>query len=169
MPFMPRVVCGGLVLARASRHARHAELKSLGQAHGAARFRAVQAWRATRRLPRWVALVDADNELPIDLENVLATDTLVELIKGREQATLVELFPGPDQLCVRGPEGRFVHELIVPFVRSVERGASSVEGPAHKSTLHPPRSAPHAPRSFRPGSEWLYAKLYTGPATVDQV
>src|SRR5262249_7768085 len=29
--------------------------------------------------------------------------------------------------------------------------------------LHP------SERSFPPGSEWLYAKLYTGPATLDQV
>src|SRR5262249_11187265 len=107
-PFLPRVVSGKLVLCRATWHLRQKELKPLGQARGAARFGAVQGWRTARRLPRWIAVVDGDNELPIDLDNILAVDTLIELIKAREDTRLVELFPGPDQLVARGPEGRFV-------------------------------------------------------------
>jgi thiopeptide-type bacteriocin biosynthesis protein len=110
--------------------------------------------------------------LPLDLDNVLAVDTLVELIKGRDQARLVELFPGPDQLLARGPEGRFVHELVVPFVR---RGAiATPQGRDAKAVV--PRGSPpqdHATgslrRSFPSGSEWLYAKLYAGPASLDQL
>jgi hypothetical protein len=33
-------------------------------------------------------------------------------------ATLVERYPGPEELVVQGPEGRFVHQLVVPFVRT---------------------------------------------------
>jgi thiopeptide-type bacteriocin biosynthesis protein len=171
-PFLPRVVAGKLVLCRAIWHASQDELKPLGQARGAARFRTVEHWRAARRLPRWIAVVDGDNELPIDLDNVLAVDTLVELIKGREQATLVELFPGPDQLVTRGPEGRFVHELVVPFVRH-ESGAKPIQGDLEApSTYHGAsdrRLLGPVHRTFPPGSEWLYAKLYAGPATFDQV
>jgi thiopeptide-type bacteriocin biosynthesis protein len=168
-PFLPRVVSGRLVLSRASWGVSQDELTPLAQARGAARFRAVQAWRDGRRLPRWVALADADNELPIDLDNALAVDTLVELVKGRERAALVELFPGPDQLWARSPEGRFVHELVVPFVRcAVATGGPPVAGLARRQAGRPsPRAA--EPRSFPPGSAWLYAKLYTGPATADQV
>jgi thiopeptide-type bacteriocin biosynthesis protein len=168
-PFLPRVVSGRLVLSRASWRVSQEELASLGRVQGAARFRAVQAWRARRRLPRWIALADADNELPIDLDNVLAVDTLVELVKGRDRAALVELFPGPDQLWARGPEGRFVHELAVPFVRSLPspplrgRGVGGEGADSVLGIRSPVR------RTFPPGSEWLYAKLYTGPATADQV
>jgi thiopeptide-type bacteriocin biosynthesis protein len=163
-PFLPRVVSGRLVLARASWQVGEGECKPLAQAQGAARFRRVQSWRRARGLPRWLALTDADNELPIDLDNALAVDTLVELVKGRPRFRLVELFPGPDQLCARGPEGRFVHELVVPFVR--------VPGPTPSPpTLVPPGRArgESLARSFPPGSEWLFIKLYTGPATADQV
>jgi thiopeptide-type bacteriocin biosynthesis protein len=170
-PFLPRVASGRLVLSRASWRASRDELKALGQARGAARFRAVQTWRARRRLPRWVTLADADNELPIDLDNVLAVDTLVELVKGRERATLVELFPGPDRLAARGPEGRFVHELVVPFIRKNECRGMKDESKETTSPLphHSSSALPPSQRSFPPGSEWLYAKLYTGPATLDQV
>jgi thiopeptide-type bacteriocin biosynthesis protein len=70
----------------------------------------------------------------------------------------------------RGPEGRFVHELVVPFVR---RGAATTSRGA-KDAL--PNGSPRQSlgagrprRRFPPGSEWLYAKLYTGPATVDRL
>ncbi len=178
--FLPRVVAGRIVLARACWRATGDELRALAAQRGAERFRAVQAWRASRRLPRWVALADGDNELPVDLDNVLSLETLIELVGNRDQTTLVELFLGPDQLCVRGPEGRFVHELIVPFVRNGEPGARSVECKPLEATAplthRPPpfalcssRSTLRAARSFPPGSEWLYAKLYTGTLTADQV
>ena len=117
-------------------------------------------------------MVDGDNELPIDLDNVLAVDTLVELIKGKDQSTLVELFPGPDQLVARGPEGQFVHELLVPFVRRravvTPRGRGATAGvPSGSGPSHP--ATERCRRSFPPGSEWLYAKLYAGPATLDQL
>jgi thiopeptide-type bacteriocin biosynthesis protein len=169
-PFLPRVVSGRLVLSRVTWQAGQDELRPFGEARGAARFRAVQRWRAIRRLPRWVALVDGDNELPTDLDNVLAVETLVELIKWREDARLVELFPDPDQLWARGPEGRFVHELIVPFTRTDECGGRK-DDPPTASRLRPSSLVlhPSSRRSFPPGSEWLYVKLYTGPATADQV
>jgi thiopeptide-type bacteriocin biosynthesis protein len=176
-PVLPRVVSGRLVLSRGSWRVGPDELKALAHARAGQRFRAVQAWRTARRLPRWIALADGDNELPIDLDNVLAVDTLVELLKGRDRATLVELFPGPDQLWAHGPEGRFVQELVVPFIRRGVRGQrSEVQGERSNPDLRPltsdlclrtPASLP--PRRFPPGSEWLYVKLYTGPATADQV
>src|SRR5262249_34676440 len=89
--------------------------------------------------------------------------------------TLIEMFPGPDQLCVRGPEGRFVHEIVVPFVREKETrrqgetAAVKEPVPTRSASVCPGLPVPSSGRSFPPGSEWLYAKLYTGPAAVDQV
>jgi thiopeptide-type bacteriocin biosynthesis protein len=166
-PFLPRVVAGRLVLSRASWRVTQEELNPLGQARGARRFLAVGRWRVSRRLPRWLVLGDGDNELPIDLDNVLAVETLLELIKGWEHVTLIELFPGPDQLPAHGPEGRFVHELVVPFLRAeVEAGGELPAQPMQQASRPAP---PEVPRAFPPGSAWLYAKLYAGPATLDLI
>jgi hypothetical protein len=114
-------------------------------------------------------LADGDNELPVDLDNVLSVETFVELVKDREQASLVEL-PGPGQLYARGPEGRFVHELVIPFVRVPEAAGPARDGAAGTREPSPRLRPGRAPcRRFPPGSAWLYAKLYTGPATADQV
>jgi thiopeptide-type bacteriocin biosynthesis protein len=188
-PFLPRVTTGRLVLARARWRLHKDELRRLGKAERNARFRAVQSLRAQRRLPRQVALADGDNTLPIDLDNVLCVDAFVHAVKEREEALLIELFPGPEQLCARGPDGRFVHELIVPFVRkspaSARNGAQGApagnddvghvfepDGQARKHDLRPfLANALNEPaqRRFTPGSEWLYVKLYTGMAAADQV
>jgi thiopeptide-type bacteriocin biosynthesis protein len=161
-PFLPRVVSGRLVLCRARWNLTEAELRALGQAKGADQFAAMQAWRAERRLPRYVALADGDNELVIDLDNVLSGAALAHHLRGRRGAVLVEMFPDAEALCVTGPEGRFVHELAVPFVQ-VSTPRSEADNAVPRGTTSRVR------RRFPPGSEWLYAKLYTGTGTADQL
>ncbi|MGR6967851.1 lantibiotic dehydratase [Geodermatophilus sp. URMC 61] len=158
--FLPRVVSGRVVLSRARWNLAESDVQTLGQAGTASGFAAVQRWRADRRLPRHVALSDGDNQLLVDLDDVLSVEALAHQIRGRRGAVLVEMFPGPDELCASGPEGRFVHEVIVPFVRT---------GPQEPSQGTMPGRAVSVRRRFPPGSEWLYAKLYAGAATADQV
>lgn len=159
-PFLPRVTSGRLVLSRAAWWMTEKEIKDLAAKKGTERFAAVQEWRERRGLPRLVALADADNELLVDLDNVLSVDTFLDVVEGRDRARIYEFFPGPDQLFARGPEGRFVHEVLIPFVRR----------PKEAGAVRPARSTEALPpvrRSFAPGSEWLYVKLYTGTSTAD--
>jgi thiopeptide-type bacteriocin biosynthesis protein len=166
-PFLPRVTAGRLVLARAAWWMSGAEIGELVKEKGAARFAAVRAWRDRRRLPRLALLADADNELLIDFDNALAVDTFLDVVDGRDRARLFELFPEPESLCARGPEGRFVHELVVPFVVAPREEAAARPQPA--TAPDQMSSGPAVRRSFPPGSEWLYAKLYTGTATADRL
>jgi thiopeptide-type bacteriocin biosynthesis protein len=159
--FLPRVRLGRLILSRACWRLNGNELQALGKLSGTALFRSVQTRRAERGWPRWAFLSDGDQELPIDFDNVLSIETFVDLAKGRPQALLMEMFPDPERLVVRGPEGRFVHEMVIPFARKKE----PAQRVARASTAMPQP----VPRLFPPGSEWLYVKLYTGPATADQV
>lgn len=177
-PFLPRVTTGRLVVSLARWSISKEELHAMGKEKGASRFQAVQKWRADRELPRLVALVDADNVLPVDLDNALSIESFVALVKDREEATVQEVFPGPDQLCAHGPEGRFVHELIVPFVKSKDEGgrmkAERVGMQHFRKVVKRGEDSfiPHLSsfrRRFPPGSEWLYLKLYTGSATADHV
>src|SRR5262249_40788661 len=83
-PFLPRIVSGRVVLARARWRITREELRSLGNTRGTQRWQAVQAWRQQRQFPRWLLLADGDHELPIDLDNVLSVETFLDLIKQRE-------------------------------------------------------------------------------------
>jgi thiopeptide-type bacteriocin biosynthesis protein len=174
LPFLPRLRRGRIVLQRARWNLGADELDKLDQASKgsnaaktpdqirALRSRqvaAVTALREARRLPRWIVCADGDNELPIDLDNPLMVESFAQLVKGRQSATIYELFPGPDLLCASGPEGRFTHEIVVPFLREPE--------PKETARRLPPLVETEAPRRFVPGSQWLFFKIYTGTATAD--
>ncbi|MFP5286030.1 MAG: thiopeptide-type bacteriocin biosynthesis protein, partial [Thermoanaerobaculia bacterium] len=161
--FLPRVKYGRLVLDRARWRMTEEEIQALSRGSAAERFAAVQRWRAERRLPRRVLLSDGDNELLVDFDNVLSVEAWLDVIEERKDALLSELFPRPEELCARGPEGRFVHELVVPFVRARAEEAARPAGSAMAA------AAGEVRRSFLPGSEWLYAKLYVGTSTADAV
>jgi thiopeptide-type bacteriocin biosynthesis protein len=105
--------------------------------------------------------VDGDRRLPIDLDSVLFHDIVVELVQDHTSIAVEEQFYGPDDLLACGPEGRFAHELVVPFLRQGNRAITA--------SVPSSRAAPPDIRSFPPGSEWLYAKIYTGPASADAV
>ncbi len=159
-PFLPRATSGRTVLSLARWKLARDELQTLTHNTAGARFRAVQALRAKRNLPRWVAHTDMDNVLPVDLDNFVFVESWLRLIKGMDAVTLQEVLPEDDELVVTGPEGRFVHELVVPFVGKPARAR---ELRIRQRSLARPSGA----RTFSPGSEWLYAKLYTGTEGAD--
>ncbi|HEU4729479.1 MAG TPA: lantibiotic dehydratase [Kofleriaceae bacterium] len=160
LPFVPRIRIGRVVLREASWTLRKADLEPVTSATGAARVQAVARLRAAARLPRWVCVEDSDNVLPVDLDNVLSVDSFAQLVKSRAGVTLTELWPEPSGLVVHGADGRYANEIVVPFVRVPQ--AARADAPTV------PRPAA-VRRTFAPGSEWLYAKLYTGHATSDQI
>jgi thiopeptide-type bacteriocin biosynthesis protein len=160
-PFLPRVVYGRLVLARARWIVTAAEIQPIADAAGAERYRLAKSLREARRMPRYVSLAEGDNELFIDFENVLTLDSVIELVRSRVEVMFTEFFPSPEELCAEGPEGRFFHELVVPFTRRPEESPAPLESRTSPSLL--------IRRTFPPGSEWLYARLYTGTATADRV
>lgn len=160
--FLPRIRCGRAVLARARWALDEAEIRTFRQASASGRARLASRWRQRRRMPRFVLLAEGDNELLVDLEEPAALEMLADALKGRRRAELVEMFPGPDELCVEGPDGRYTHELVIPFVRREVR-------PREEPVILPPPRPAAIRRRFPPGSEWLYVKLYCGQATADRV
>ena len=167
LPYVPRIRIGRIVLREASWTLRKAELDPVTGQAGAARVQALRRLRAAVGLPRWVCVEDGDNVLPVDLDNALSVDSFAQLVKQRPGVTLTELWPEPDELVVRGPDGRYTSEIVVPFVR-VPRPAAATDRPAEPAAAAPAARG-EVRRSFPPGSEWLYAKLFTGQATADQI
>lgn len=145
-PFLPRVRHGRCVLALARWLARPPELATQAD---------VEAYRATHHLPRFVE----HKRLVIDLDNRLSVDELLKEAARQELVELREVFPDADALPVTSDAGRHVHEYVVPFINDERRARV------------PPRiQLPvQATRSFAPGSEWTYAKLYGAPGNADRL
>jgi thiopeptide-type bacteriocin biosynthesis protein len=172
LDFLPRIRAGRLVLALARWRISEGEIHSVAELERSESFFQIQQLRRRRGLPRWVVLQESDKSLPVDLENALSVDALVHVLKRGSQATLTEMFPPPNRLCVSSVDGHFYHELNVPFVRKSrsEREAEdrtdpnlNTEGARIEVNLARER------RTFPPGSEWLYVKLYGGPVSLDDI
>jgi thiopeptide-type bacteriocin biosynthesis protein len=142
-------------------------MESLRRLPDAERIAAVETLRAERGLPRFVVLADGDNEMPVDLDSPASVDAMLGAARGTEPHRLIEMFPSPQELAAFGPEGRFVSQMVVPFGRVAPERVGS-ERPVPDLRLAAQQSAALA-RSFAPGSEWLYVKLYCGTATADRV
>lgn len=169
---LPRVSVGRVILCLARWTLSVAEVGAIGKDEGSARFLAVQELRRRRNLPRWVVLRERDNSLPVDLENALSVDAFVHVLKRVGQATLLEMYPMPDKLCVSGPEGRFYHELHIPFTRKPRKESASsakTEAAQNSVTFVSRASVPRETRILPPGSEWLYIKLYGGRVVLDEI
>jgi thiopeptide-type bacteriocin biosynthesis protein len=156
--FLPRVRAGRAVLSLARWRIAGARLKRKQAESAAAAFRRIQHVRAALELPRFVCLTN-DTPLVLDLDNVVCVEELERSARSSDALCLTEVFPEPAALGVRGPEGQFVHEIVVPFVATTPPEPASVFSVAASTTP--------AKRLRLPGSDWLYLKVYVTPAASD--
>lgn len=168
LPFVPRVRSGRVVLSHARWRVTPEEIATLAARRGAERFRAVRRWRDERGIPRRVLLADDDSELYVDFDNVLSLDSFLPAARERDEILLTELWPRPEDLITRGPEGRFCHEIVVPFER--RRAPTRRRGMTPAGLVNLAGAAvERAARTLGPTSHWLYLKIFTGASTADLI
>lgn len=161
--FLPRVSRGRVVLSPATWNLPAREVAEVAAADARHDAGAVDAWRCARGVPRFVLLVQGDNRLPVDFENPASALVFARLLRGKTSATLAEAPQlGREALCVRGPEGSFTHELIIPLLRRAPVASAEPRVPGRASAAPTVRVHP-------PGSEWLYARLYCGRGSADRI
>ncbi|WPQ64885.1 lantibiotic dehydratase [Chitinophaga sancti] len=137
--FLPRVCYKKIVLSKATWHIKKGD-----------NIRALH-------LPRYMTIMEGDNELFIDMENAVSVKLLQTMLEKKEKITLQEVIGTPDQCWIHGASGKFTNEVIIPFANKV----------TVSSTLHTNGSEPA--RRFITGSEWLYIKLYGGSKTAEDM
>lgn len=137
--FLPRVSYKKVILSKATWHLQKTDnLEKL-------------------QLPRYITIMEGDNELYIDLANAVSVKLLQSMLEKKEKITVQEIIGTPDRCWIKGAAGRFTNEVIIPF--------------ANKVTATPKVEAarPELLRRFITGSEWLYIKLYGGSKTSEDV
>lgn len=157
---LPRVVVGRVVLAPARWRIPPDELRQLLEPGRRpelySRFR---DWRKRRGLPRWVVFDDFELPYTFDFDNVLSVESLAQVLRGRHETVLTELFPPPDEAFVRSTEGRFIHQMVVPFRRE------KVESGAPRSLARILRAARHD----RATATWRSTKIYALEPDVERL
>ncbi len=146
---LPRVVFHQIILQEAQWQLKATDLDAILSDHDN-----VSVWRSRWKIPNLVAIVEGDNELLLDLSTVTCRQLLVSHLRRLQRLTLIEWLRTPDNCWINGPDGKLTHEIVIPFI-----------SPQSKPAL-PERVPINIQRSFIPGSEWLYLKIYCGPQTA---
>lgn len=117
--------------------------------------------REKYQLPRLIALQQGDQELFLDLDSSICRQLFVSTLRRVKTLQIIEWLRAPSDCPVDGPDGKLTHEVIIPFV-------SQTRALAYAASLKPSIATAGLiqQRSFLPGSEWLYLKVYCGITTA---
>ena len=121
------------------------------------------------KLPRYVYLVESDNKLLLDLTFPPAQEILLDEIQKQEKVLLKEWLGEQLELWLTNTTDQYVSELIIPMTNMLEVTPVSLPAqPANDqaTTLKPTQSIR---RSFPPGSDWLYFKVYVHEAVSNKL
>lgn len=128
---------------------------------------AVMRWAHEKRWPQFVELVEYDNRLPFDISSRRSLECLVEELLGVGRATIQEAFTG-DLDLVKDSSGGFCNETAFILTRSDVASRNPPSG-ENITNLHRPYKCAAEHVSIPGGPPWIYAKIYAGPARVDQI
>lgn len=117
---------------------------------------AMQAFAAQWMLPRYFCLAHADQTQLVDTEDLPSIQALVKELKQREEVLLKEYLLPATQAGVTDQEGQaYAHQLIA----IAQTGGTPKPG-AYKGRQQLYHPLPSATKTFMPGSEWVYYKIY---------
>ncbi|MCF0072269.1 lantibiotic dehydratase [Dyadobacter sp. CY261] len=147
-PVLPRVQFNSLVLSRKAWNLSATWAEKLDE------FVKIYA------VPRYVQLVDRDNEMLLDLHLPIAKSILADELKKKGKVELKEFLSTPEQCVVGDHNGNmYANELIIPF-KSVDLQLKP-SGPCY--------AVENVTRKFVPGDDWLYVKIYSGPTILEKI
>ena len=158
--FLPRVTYKNLIIAKATWRVYAADVVGLAGKNTAS-LSALRTHLATLRVPSLACLTEFDNELLLDLDTDQGLQILLHQLRKKGHAKLSEYLGTKDRCFIRGADGtRFTNELIIPLIN-----------PGYVRAQVPVRTPERTPvkRTFMPGEEWLYFKLYGGTKATDRL
>lgn len=159
-PFLPRVQYRHLIVSRAIWNLAPDDFQDL--IDGASDpFTVVGNLRRRWQLPEQVVIVEeGDNELLVDFRYVVSCRLLYDRMKRKKRIRLTEFLLGQNNQFLSDNRGHsFANEIVIPLKHNVAAPPAATF----------PSSGKGVARSFAPGSEWLYVKIFTGPRMADRL
>lgn len=146
-PMLPRVCFENLILSRKTWNLDQSWSKNPA------------TFIAKYDVPRYVQLIEGDNELLLDLQLPVSLHMLAEQIERKGKAQLKEFLSPKSQCLIADEHGSYSNEIIIPFK------ATNYQSLPPKICIE---SANGIQRKFSFGDPWLYIKIYAGYTIVDK-
>ena len=152
LPFLPRIVFKNLIVSPAQWviQKQHLPLNHTISA---------ESLRHLYELPRYVQLIEGDNKLLLDLEFGPTGQMLVDAVKKEERVFLKEWLGQTLQPWIKDGLDQYVSELVIPLKSpAIQKDTLRINRPATSSIQ----------RTFLPGQDWFYIKIYLNESAADQ-
>ncbi|MCS3796524.1 lantibiotic dehydratase [Niastella sp. OAS944] len=163
LKFYPRVVYKSAILTLATWHLNGNDLtfiKNEARSDWQTRFHRLAQ---SIQLPRFFALTQHDNQLVFDQENEEDILLFLDTIRNYDKVMLTEFLINnegvPDVVDHRG------RPLIGQYIASLYQNEPVYNFPVY----HAFKGNEHTSRSFTPGTEWLYFKIYCHPVLANEL
>jgi thiopeptide-type bacteriocin biosynthesis protein len=161
--YLPRVVYGKLILKRARWRLEKKKLDTSGKVESGNLLSYFSRIRQDLKMPRYLVLIEGDNELFIDTENLHCLKLLRDAMQKNDAVIVEEFLSTPDQCFVKNKDGnRFVSQLIIPINKNISVENRASYGPPNDEKIS-------VQRKFMAGSDWLYVKIYAGNKSAEDV
>lgn len=185
-PRLPRVAYKNIIVCRASWTLTTKDTEQAGTDENI-QLRFFEKYRRQQGIPDKVLLSEADNELLLDLTQPLAVAILLDQIKKTSSVKLKECLLDEQGGVLRDDANQvYAHEILLPLqylpvkeeksavVRVTKSSKAAEESPGSASKAVAENKLPTATRSlitrsFPPGSEWLYVKIYCGYRVAEEL
>nr|WP_249365690.1 lantibiotic dehydratase [Cytobacillus citreus] len=177
LPYLPRIIYSNTILSLATWNINHKIIKFNKNQSDNDWFDEIARWRKLYKVPRYVYLTDVDNRIMFDLENKLH---LLELkneftkILADEYITLTEIGTDFTDLIVRDEQQRMYNmECVFPLVlASKEEASKNIISQQEKDAMKVYSSLDSRSgefnRTYYPGSEWMYFKVYGIKSRIEE-
>ncbi|GGD74566.1 hypothetical protein GCM10011514_43260 [Emticicia aquatilis] len=156
-PFLPRVRYQNIILSVATWNINTEEEQSFSQKEVS--LPKLKELQKKYKIPRYVMLSEADNELWIDFENEMCLQLLKDYYTKNTLVTLKEVLFSPENCFIKTYNGNYNNEIIIPFKVTDYKPQNIVLNRSHNDLQ----------RSFSVGSEWFYVKIYCGEKTGEEL
>lgn len=155
-PFTPRISYKHIILARAK---WRISKNIISEFNGADSSYNINLIKENYRLPDVVVLTDGDNELVIDLRSPIGAEVILKQLEKNDIVLQEYLFETYESPVKDGHGEQYNNEIIIPF---------KLDRPMKEVRLKP-ISESKIKRTFQPGSEWAFIKVYCGVMESERI
>lgn len=162
LPVLPRLVYRNLIVCPAQWTIRKAALVTN-------HLLTSEYLRTLYGLPRYVQLIEGDNKLLLDLDFEPACKILISEVQKQEKVLLKEWLGEHYQPWLSSSHDQYVSELVIPMKTLIPQNQSAANTWSYAIRPRNDGIDPIVQRSFTPGQEWFYLKIYLHEQVADQI
>ena len=119
-PFLPRVTYQNVIFSKAQWSMKSTEIKDLYRSKEP--MEEIEMWRNEHKIPQFVALVEGDNKLLINLKNESSIKMLIDAVKKKKHFILEE-FLFDEKGIVNSGQKPFCNQFVISFYNEAKLNA----------------------------------------------